>query len=286
MHSSRTRRPGVALAVVAATLAALFGITLGAAPASAAPSVTFTSSNLSPAPGDQFTLTITGTSDGNYTDANFRISNTNSPDFADVTSLVACSGAASCEEHFEAQRVNLGNLTTGQPINLTMTLQVDADAPSSNAFLYYTFNAGGQTRGSGNGPAFNITAPAADLAVDLSASPNGILTSTVKYELDVANGGPGALSAATITTTFSGAVTNVTSPDGCTSAGGTVSCPIGALASGASTTAEFSVQPGLLALGPFTATSVRTTSTPNDPNPANDTATASCTALTSLIVIC
>ena len=64
------------------------------------------------------------------------------------------------------------------------------------------------------------------------------------------------------------------------------SCPIGALASGATTHARFTANFGLLSLGALNATATRTASAPNDPNAANDRATANCTAVTSLLITC
>jgi len=44
---------------------------------------------------------------------------------------------------------------------------------------------------------------------------------------------------------------------------------------------------GVLTVGlPLQATASRTASTPNDPNPNNDNATANCTAITSLLISC
>jgi hypothetical protein len=49
----------------------------------------------------------------------------------------------------------------------------------------------------------------------------------------------------------------------------------------------FSVPIGLLDIGiPFQFTATRTKSTPPDPNPANDSATVSCTAVSVLLAGC
>ncbi|MFI7066083.1 hypothetical protein ACIBL3_34165 [Kribbella sp. NPDC050124] len=66
----------------------------------------------------------------------------------------------------------------------------------------------------------------------------------------------------------------------------TVDCDIPALASGATVTRTFSADAGLLTLGSLVATAQRTASSPTDPNAANDRASRTCTALTSLIVRC
>ncbi|MDO8188951.1 hypothetical protein Q5424_20125 [Conexibacter sp. JD483] len=53
-----------------------------------------------------------------------------------------------------------------------------------------------------------------------------------------------------------------------------------------SSRAGISVTYGVLALGRLDATASRLVSTAADPNPANDVATASCTAIASLTVTC
>jgi hypothetical protein len=68
--------------------------------------------------------------------------------------------------------------------------------------------------------------------------------------------------------------------------GTTVTCTFAALADGAAATATFQLPVSLLSLGPMTVTATRTASTPADPNPANDTATAGCTVISGLLAIC
>ncbi|MGH3995472.1 MAG: hypothetical protein ACRDSN_23780, partial [Pseudonocardiaceae bacterium] len=66
----------------------------------------------------------------------------------------------------------------------------------------------------------------------------------------------------------------------------TVNCDIASLPAGATATARFATDVGLLALGPFDATVVRQQSMPDDPNPANDSDTETCRAVTGLLVKC
>jgi Domain of unknown function DUF11 len=133
-----------------------------------------------------------------------------------------------------------------------------------------------------------VTAPKADLGVSLSAAAAGLLTSHVNYDVAVTNNGPAAASSATISTQLATQATSIASST-CTFSSSThkVSCPIGALADGATTHATFTAYFGLLTIGlPLNATATRTTSSPVDPNAANDSDSANCTALTALLITC
>ncbi|WP_407667390.1 DUF11 domain-containing protein [Myxococcus dinghuensis] len=126
----------------------------------------------------------------------------------------------------------------------------------------------------------------ADLAVGLTAQAP-LLGANVLYTLTVTNNGPHAASSATVTTTLPASATSITSTD-CTfdATAGEVTCPVGALANGSSSIKTFRANYGLLALGQLNATATRVASSPADPNAQNDSATASCTALTSLLITC
>jgi hypothetical protein len=132
-----------------------------------------------------------------------------------------------------------------------------------------------------------VTAPpSADLGVSLSASA-GVLSSQIAYVLGVSNAGPGGATASTVDVSLPAGVTSVTGlPSTCSYAGSTVTCDTGAIANGASKSVPFTASFGLLALGPLNATASRTSSSPNDPNAANDSASANCTAVTGLVIVC
>ncbi|MGV9316461.1 YncE family protein [Streptomyces sp. NPDC003691] len=130
--------------------------------------------------------------------------------------------------------------------------------------------------------------PAADLQVQLAATPRPGLTGRIEYTLTLTNHGPQPATSGTITTSFTPGGIRLTST-GCTTATGSVTCTINDLAPGASVTRTFSLPVGLLSLGtPYKSTATRTTSTPQDPDTANDTATrtCTCTATTALIIRC
>ncbi|WP_330299499.1 hypothetical protein [Streptomyces sp. NBC_00503] len=131
----------------------------------------------------------------------------------------------------------------------------------------------------------------ADLAVGLTANPNlRLLDPAVDYRMTFTDKGPGAVQSGTVTAQLPSAVTAVSGlTDGCTYSATTdkVTCPTGTIANGTTQALTFTAHLGVLTLGlPLKATAQRTTSTPTDPNAANDTATANCLAVTGLIIIC
>lgn len=65
-----------------------------------------------------------------------------------------------------------------------------------------------------------------------------------------------------------------------------MTCVFGSIAADASASKTFRIRLSLLKLGPVTVTGVRTASAPIDPNPANDSAAVTCTALSIVLVSC
>jgi uncharacterized repeat protein (TIGR01451 family) len=121
-----------------------------------------------------------------------------------------------------------------------------------------------------------------DLAVTIADTPDPVLVGgALSYAMTVTNNGPGAASAVTLTGTFpaSLAFASATATAGsCSFAGGSLSCSLGSLA--ASSAAQVTAQ--------FTAGSAATlnstaavTGAETDPQPANDSATATTTAISS-----
>lgn len=116
---------------------------------------------------------------------------------------------------------------------------------------------------------------------------------TITYRTHFANAGPDR-AAGTVTAT---ATATVTLPSqtvsagvdlaGCTYDNGTkvVTCDLSGMPVGQGVIPVVTAQINPLSLGTLTATA-HITGTDPDPDPANNTATASCTALTGLIVIC
>lgn len=202
----------------------------------------------------------------------------------------SCTYNPAITNAFDAS-VPVGN--TGDIISGTAQFTVSPSATDGETIAFAghheaRFPLGGTNR---NGtPLLNltVTAPAAaDLGVSLSATPGGLASSRVAYDVAVHNNGPATASSATITTQLSSAASAI-APGTCTfdSATDRVSCPIGSLANGATTHAMFTATYSLLTLGALPATATRTASSPTDNNAANDSDSADCTALTALLITC
>ncbi|MCZ4101427.1 IPT/TIG domain-containing protein [Streptomyces sp. H39-C1] len=132
----------------------------------------------------------------------------------------------------------------------------------------------------------HFTYAAADVSVALVAGPApGLLGGKINYTLTVTNHGPSALTSAAVTAALPTPMT-ATSSD-CGVSAGHINCTVGTLSSGAATTRHFTVPVGLLSLNlPYSVTATRTASAPVDLNSANNSATRTCTVITSLIISC
>ncbi|MFD7734737.1 IPT/TIG domain-containing protein [Kitasatospora phosalacinea] len=136
---------------------------------------------------------------------------------------------------------------------------------------------------------FTAVPPQADLAVGLSAVPGPLLSMTIGYSQTVHNNGPDTAASGTVTTTLPSQTASVSGlPGNCAydSTAKTVACTLSGLAGSTTQTNGFTATISTLALGPLPASATRTTSSPTDPVSGNDSATATCSALTGLIVTC
>ncbi|THA32840.1 IPT/TIG domain-containing protein [Streptomyces sp. A1547] len=129
--------------------------------------------------------------------------------------------------------------------------------------------------------------PPADIDVDLAAQPGlSLLVPYLTYTLTAHNTGPGTLTSATLTATLPPGSSATSLPSGCTAMGATVTCAYGTIAAGAASAKTFRVPLSLLLLGRVSVTATRTVSAPADPNPLNDSATATCTVVSVLLATC
>lgn len=134
---------------------------------------------------------------------------------------------------------------------------------------------------------FTFANPKADIDVDVTAQPHlGILVPYLTYTLTAHNTGPDAVSSATLTATLPPGATATNLPTGCTTSTGTVACTYGAIPNGTNAAKSFRVPLSVLSLGPVSVTGTRTASAPNDPDPANDKATATCTVVSIILATC
>ncbi|MCO1579917.1 DUF11 domain-containing protein [Crossiella sp. SN42] len=133
-------------------------------------------------------------------------------------------------------------------------------------------------------------APAAgpDIKIGLSTNPIlGVVIPAIEYTVKATNLGPGTASGVVVKAQLPAGLTASQADPGCTIAGQTVTCGGGSLAAGASDEVTFRVPLSLLTIGVAKKVTVTlTSSTPTDPNPANNTASKSCTVVTPLLVLC
>jgi hypothetical protein len=275
----------------AAVLAALTAAVLLAAPAvasAAPPASAIDVSDTSLHAGDTFTVT-----EQLYNPTDFTVTGAKAAVYTKETSivglvdLVSCTGSiAPCGPYLSSFRGGVGDLAPGESGSVAFTFKVKDDAIGGQFTLQHQFAGDNYAFGVEDGPVVTITpAQKADVKVALTATPRIGVFARVDYVVTTSNTGPASATGVRVTVN-PGANRTVTSTTGCTKTGATLSCTIGTLAPGASATAKFTSEGGILAWGAFTATAQRAASTPADPNAANDTASKKCTAYTGLYVTC
>ncbi len=164
-----------------------------------------------------------------------------------------------------------------------------ADGAPNPATWTTLVQAGGQNLPAGDhmdthGFALCAPAPAppgdADLSVTATSAPaRPVAGQPLTYALRVANAGPAAATAVTLTDLLPAGAAYVSaapSAGACTPSSGTVSCALGSLAAGASVTATLVVTPA--APGTFEDTATVAAVEP-DPNPADDSTTSTATVV-------
>jgi uncharacterized repeat protein (TIGR01451 family) len=137
-----------------------------------------------------------------------------------------------------------------------------------------------------DGPTLTVNARA-DIAVGLTGAPhkNGLLGLSLDFTVTVTNNGPATVRSATVTATVPRGL--LASSTSCATSSGGAVCSFGTVPVGGWATATFSVPAGLLDIGlPFRFTVRRTASAPTDPNPANDSASTTCTVVSVLLASC
>jgi uncharacterized repeat protein (TIGR01451 family) len=243
-------------------------------------------------PGQTFTVseTIHNPTDFTVTFAKAAIYDSVAP-LTDVVDLVSCTGVTDlgCFQAGSSYRAPFGDLEAGGTRTAVFTLRVKDTATPGQFTLQHQFVGDNYAFDVLDGPVVTIADPAtkADIKVSLGATGHGGLSARIDYTVTVTNSGPAAASGIRVVGTYASGL-SFGSGSGCAHVSGTrtVNCDVASLAVGASATAKFSVNGGLLALGSYTTTAVRTASSPADPNSADDSASKTCSALTGLIVSC
>jgi Domain of unknown function DUF11 len=270
--------------------------------------LSMTVSDTTPEPGQTVTISLSDTVHQDASSATMGFGDTtgsSGTQAQNLASLALVSGSCASQfsnctfvptAHPRAFRADVPTGTVGDPIAGSAQFTVSAGAPDGQVISFFGYHSevlpfgGTATQGTGPTPlALTVTAPpaAADLAVSLSATAGGLASRQVSYDVAVHDNGPATATSATITTQLSPAVSVVGSAT-CTVNFATdrVSCPIGSVASGATTHATFTATYSLLTLGTLPATATRTASAPTDSNVANDSDSADCTAVTALLITC
>jgi Domain of unknown function DUF11 len=269
--------------------------------------MSLTVSDTTPAPGQTITISETSTyrdfeSGGSSSVMGFGTNLGPPPAGFNLAALSLVSG--SCTGDYSGCTYNAANTdafsasvppgSTGDTVSGTAQFTVSASAADGDTIRFAGFRktqVGPNNLGTLTSPlTLTVTGPppAADLGVSLSATPGSLLLGEVDYDVAVHNNGPAAAAtSATITTQLGTQVASVGSTT-CTFSSTTkrVSCPIGSVANGATAHATFTANYALVTLGTLPATATRTASSPTDNNAANDSDSANCGAVTSLLIIC
>ena len=278
---------------ILSSVAALATVFLAMAPVAEAapPSSSVDVSPTTVLPGQSFTVSETIYNDREFTvtAAKPSIYGTPTP-IADVADLVSCTGSTvPCFQVGSSYRGAVGDLAPGASATVVFTLKIKDTATPGQFTLQHQFVGDNYAFDTLDGPVITIGSPTtvADVGVALSASGHGGLGLRIDYTVKVSNAGPSTATGIRVVATYPSGL-QYNGATGCTRVGSTrtLNCDVASLAPGATATAKFSASGGLLTLGSFTATAVRTASSPGDPTAANDSASKTCSALTGLIVNC
>ncbi|WP_329081070.1 hypothetical protein [Streptosporangium sp. NBC_01469] len=238
------------------------------------------------ASGTPFAYTVTVANNGPANATGVSLATTLSGAARTITSATPSQG--SCAIAAPTITCTLGNLAGAA--DATVTINVTSTATGTLTATSTVTGTETDPTPADNSDAENTTVttpPAADIDVDLDAQPHlGILVPYLRYTLTAHNNGPNAVISATVKATLPPGASATNLPTGCTAAGSTITCTYGAIAHGTSVDKTFRVPLSLLSLGNVTVSATRTTSAPADLNPANDNASASCNAVSIVLVTC
>jgi hypothetical protein len=300
--SRSSRKPGRArrrlLTITGTAVVTVSALVLTAVPAFACPPLTITASPTTVVAGNDTTLTLAATSNGNYTGAYIEVSSTGGPgtltSFTTLGSAGCGGGVTSCAADGSYYKLKLPALTNGEKFSYTIDLTIDASTaagtftPQAEFFESNGTNIGPQT-----GPLITVTSPQANLVLTGTGSAGG--SSLIQANYSLVNNGPGAAQNVTITSTMTPAggstAVELTDHDGdvtCNqTAANSIACTFetGSVTDGFDDPVSVLYTPSLLALGTYTITTTVSSTTPN-PGPGSTTVTGTCTVLTGLIITC
>jgi uncharacterized repeat protein (TIGR01451 family) len=238
-------------------------------------------------PGGSVTYTITASNSG-PSDASGMVSDTFP---ASLTCTWTCVGAGggTCTASGSGNIGDTTNLPAGGSVTYTASCTISASATGTLSNTATVTAPGGvtdPTPGNNSATDSDTLSPQADLSVSKTDSPDPVPVGTnLTYTITVTNAGPSDAAGASLTDSLPAGTTFVSlaSPGGwsCTTpavgAGGTVSCTIATLAPGSSVfTLVVAVDPGT-AIGTVLSNTATASSATADPNPGNESATATTT---------
>ncbi len=194
-------------------------------------------------------------------------------------SLVSASASAGTCGTSDPVTCDLGILPGGATATVTIVAAVSGQASGTLAnTVTVTALTADPEAGNNTATAFTTVAPAADLAVAIAASPDPVAKGAdLFYTVVVTNAGPSAATGVTLNDQLSKGANieaAAASQGSCSVQAGKrlVACDLGDLASGASATVQVAVKATIA--GTLTSTAAASAASPADPDPANNTASA------------
>ncbi|WP_416970243.1 isopeptide-forming domain-containing fimbrial protein [Streptomyces sp. 4F14] len=245
-------------------------------PSSVAVNVTKTGPSTA-APGDKVEFVVTVTNPNAYPVNGVSLTDTVPSSLTGVT--WTCVTGSTCGS--ASGSGNSISTTVDVPANGTARIRVSGTVAASASGTTVTNTAqitlpnSVSNTGTTSGSASVAIEAQADLATSKTANGSGPVSpgDTFEYTVTVKNNGPAAATNVKATDTLPSQLTFVSSPDGCTASGQTVSCgPVATLANGASKSWLITVRlaPGYTGDGSDIANTAAATSDTTDPNPDNN----------------
>lgn len=198
------------------------------------------------------------------------------------------SASAGCSNAAGQVTCSIANLAAGAQQALTITVNAPATVPAPPQIIntaQITANTPNDPDTSNNSAQWTTTIQApsptdADLGIAMTGPASALVNSAIDYTLTVTNNSAtNGASSIQIVDTLPAGVTFVSASPTCSQAGSQVTCSIASLAAGANTSLTISITaPASVPAPPqITNTATITSSSPNDPNPANNTASVTTT---------